>query len=94
MTIEESFIQLKRNICLRKDFDLELVYERCGIKFEDLLNKVYGACNFTAFVRFIVPQDFEHRYLSFVRHETSNILSQETVILIEELLEVYDRKET
>ncbi len=56
---------------------------------------MYGVCNFTSFIRFIVPQDdFEHRYLSFVRHQTSNVLSQETLVLIDELLEAYDRKET
>ena len=42
----------------RKDFDLELVYERHGKKFEKILVSRYGVCNFSAFVRFIVPRDF------------------------------------
>lgn len=63
--------------------DLELAYERVGERFSVLLNELYGCCNFTSFVRFIIPKDFEHRYLGFVRHEVSNKLTEETLMLFE-----------
>lgn len=75
LLLEEEFIKECTECIKRKDFDLELVYERHGKKFEKILVARYGVCNFSAFVRFIVPRDYEHRYLSFIRYEANNQLS-------------------
>mgnify|MGYP001011340385 CR=1 FL=1 len=49
---------MKRQLLYQLDYDLELIYERKGKQFEEILNSKYGSCNFTSFVRFIVPQDY------------------------------------
>lgn len=66
---------------------MELIYERKGKEFEGLLNKRYGSCNFTSFVRYIVPQNFEHRYLAFIKYQKENRLSEDTVDKLNYLLE-------
>lgn len=60
------------------DYDLELIYERKGAYFEEILNKKYGSCNFTSFVRYLVPQDYEHRYAAFIKYNPNNRLINET----------------
>lgn len=75
LEIEEEFVRKCGELIKRSDFDLELVYERHGKKFEEVLNRRYGVCNFSAFVRFIVPRDYEHRYLSFIRYQANNQLT-------------------
>lgn len=70
-----------------------MVYERRGKDFESILNCKYGSCNFTSFVRFIVPQDYEHRYLAFIKYKKDNRLSEETSLLVDELIDSYYEKE-
>lgn len=78
---------------MKEDLDLELVYERHGKKFESILNTRYGVCNFSAFVRFLVPKDYEHRYLAFIRYQASNRLTPETEKAILDLIQSYNEKE-
>jgi hypothetical protein len=77
----------------QEDYDLELIYERKGKEFEGLLNKRYGFCNFTSFVRYIVPQNFEHRYLAFIKYQKENKLSEETEQKVNYLLDQELNKE-
>lgn len=66
---EERLNELKRQLIMREDYDLELIYERKGKLFEEILNRRYGTCNFTSFVRYVIPQDFEQRYLAFIKYQ-------------------------
>jgi hypothetical protein len=50
---------MKRQLLYQGDYDLELIYERKGQEFISLLNDRYGTCNYTSFVRYIVPQSYE-----------------------------------
>ena len=65
---EEKLNEMKRQLLYQGDYDLELIYERRGQDFEEILNRKYGSCNFTSFVRYIVPQDYEHRYYAFIKY--------------------------
>lgn len=69
---------MKRQLMYQPDYDLELIYERKGAYFEEILNKKYGSCNFTSFVRYLVPQDYEHRYAAFIKYNPNNRLTNET----------------
>jgi hypothetical protein len=91
---EERQNELKRQLIYQPDYDLELIYERRGKEFEQMLNKRYGSCNFTSFVRYIVPQNFEHRYLAFIKYQKENALSLETEEKVSYLLEQEFSKES
>ena len=54
---------------------------------EDILNNRYGTCNFTSFIRYMVPQDYDHRYYAFIKYNKENKLSEETSELIESLID-------
>ena len=69
------------------------MYERHGNKFSKLLNDRYGVCNFSSFVRFIVPQTYEQRYLSFIRYVKTNTLPEFINEKVEELLVEHEKKE-
>ena len=58
-----------------------------------MLNNRYGSCNFTSFVRYIVPLSYEQRYLAFVKYQRENVLSAETNGLVDRLLEEEEIKE-
>lgn len=90
---EEKVNEMKRQLCYREDYDLELLYERKGQDFESVLNSRYGSCNFTSFVRYLVPQDYEHRYYAFIKYNKQNRLTAETDGLIEDILAEELRKE-
>ena len=66
---------MKRQLLYQKDYDLELIYEKKGLDFEAILNGRYGTCNFSSFVRYIVPQDYEHRYYAFIKYNKQNMLT-------------------
>ena len=84
---EERVNELKRNLIYQEDYDLELLYERRGADFQNLLNNRYGTCNFTSFVRYLVPGDFEHRYLAFIKYQKLNTLSEQTLEMVDQLLD-------
>ena len=84
---------MKRQLLYQGDYDLELIYEKRGQDFEEILNRKYGSCNFTSFVRYIVPQDYEHRYYAFIKYNKQSRLSPETDGLLEDLLADELRKE-
>ena len=77
---------MKRQLLYQDDYDLELIYERKGQEFEDILNKRYGTCNFTSFVRYLVPQDYEHRYYGFIKYNKDNTLSTQTSGMIDDVI--------
>ena len=90
---EERVNELKRKLIYQEDYDLELLYERRGADFQHLLNNRYGTCNFTSFVRYLVPGDFEHRYLAFIKYQKLNTLSEDTLGMVDQLLEEERRQE-
>lgn len=57
-----------------------------GILFEGMLNRRYGSCNFTSFVRFMVPHDEEQKCLAFIKYVPSNYLTESTKKLVMQLL--------
>ena len=77
---------MKRQLLYQQDYDLELIYEKKGMNFDSILNDRYGTCNFTSFVRYIVPQDYEHRYYAFIKYNKHNILTSETDGLLEDII--------
>ena len=77
---------MKRQLLYQSDYDLELIYERKGQEFESILNNRYGSCNYTSFVRYLVPQDYEHRYYAFIKYNKGNQLTTETDGLIEDII--------
>lgn len=83
---------MKRQLLYQPDYDLELIYEKRGAELQEMLNKKYESCNFTSFVRFIVPQDYEHRYYAFIKYNKQNSLSATTSRLLDELIEAETRK--
>jgi hypothetical protein len=90
---EERLAEMKRQLLYRPDYDLELIYEQKGRQLEEILNHRYGSCNFTSFVRYLVPQDYEHRYLAFIKHQPQNRLTPETAELIDRLVDEEYAKE-
>ena len=84
---------MKRQLLYQQDYDLELIYQRKGQDFESILNKRYGTCNYTSFVRYLVPQDYQHRYYAFIKYNKHNQLTAETDGLIEDILADELRKE-
>lgn len=83
---------MKRQLLYQPDYDLELIYENRGAELQEILNRKYGSCNFTSFVRFIVPQDYEHRYYAFIKYNKQNSLSGETSRLLDELIDGESQK--
>ena len=90
---EERVNQMKRQLMYQPDYDLEIIYERKGDEFQQILNKKYGSCNFTSFVRYIVPQDYEHRYAAFIKYNPKNQLNSQTQTMIQDILAEELRKE-
>ena len=44
-------------------------------------------------MRYLVPSDFEHRYLAFVKYQRLNTISQQTQEMVDQLLDEERRKE-